>query len=48
VLVTRVSSALVLGPDALTYVFLAVPVARTRLPGSGRVSLADRAAASAA
>jgi MFS family permease len=33
VLVTYVGSALVLGLDALTYVFLAVLVARTRLPG---------------
>jgi MFS family permease len=49
VLVTYVSSALVLGLDALTYVFLAVLVARTRLPESGHLSPAgapvDRAAA---
>jgi predicted MFS family arabinose efflux permease len=38
VLVTFVSSALVLGLDALTYVFLAVLVARMRLPESGHVS----------
>jgi MFS family permease len=45
VLVTYVSSALVLGLDALTYVFLAVLVARTRLPASGHVSVVDRDAA---
>jgi MFS family permease len=45
VLVTYVSSALVLGLDALTYVFLAVLVVRTRLPESGHVSPVDRAAA---
>ncbi|WP_157253725.1 MFS transporter [Nonomuraea typhae] len=45
VLVTYVSSALVLGLDALTYVFLAVLVLRTRLPESGGVSPTDRAAA---
>jgi MFS family permease len=46
VLVTYVDSAsLVLGLDALTYVFLAVLVARMRLPASGRVSLVDQAAA---
>jgi MFS family permease len=45
VLVTQVSSALVLGLDALTYVFLAVLVARLRLPDSGQVSLVDEAAA---
>ena len=45
VLVTYVSAALVLGLDALTYVFLAVLVARLRLPESGRVSLVDQAAA---
>src|SRR5207237_3498518 len=45
VLVTHVSSALVLGLDALTYVFLAVVVARLRLPESGHVSLVDEAAA---
>lgn len=37
VLVTYVSSALVLGLDALTFVFLAVLVARTRLPESGHL-----------
>jgi hypothetical protein len=45
VLVAYVSSALVLGLDALTYVFLAVLVARMRLPESGHVSLVDQAAA---
>lgn len=45
VLVTYASSALVLGLDALTYVFLAVLVARMRLPESGHVSLVDQAAA---
>jgi MFS family permease len=45
VLVTQVSSALVLGLDALTYVFLAVLVARLRLPDSAQVSLVDEAAA---
>jgi MFS family permease len=56
VLVTYVSSALVLGLDALTYVFLAVLVARTRLPaatagrlasapGEGHVSPVDQTAA---
>jgi MFS family permease len=45
VLVTYVSSALVLGLDALTYLFLAGLVARTRLPESGHVSLVDQAAA---
>jgi MFS family permease len=56
VLVTYVSSALVLGLDALTYVFLAVLVFRTRLPtarsgrlasspGEGHVSPVDQAAA---
>ena len=45
VLVTYASSALVLGLDALTYVFLAVLVARLRLPESGRVSPVDQAAA---
>ncbi|MBB5079064.1 MFS transporter [Nonomuraea endophytica] len=44
VLVTYVSSALVLGLDALTYVFLAVVVARTRLPRAGEVSPVDKAA----
>ena len=45
VLVTYVNSALVLGLDALSYVFLAVLVARMRLPESGHVSLVDQAAA---
>ncbi|MDQ3789016.1 MAG: MFS transporter, partial [Actinomycetota bacterium] len=45
VLVVYVSSALVLGLDALTYVFLAVLVVRTRLPASGHVSPVDREAA---
>jgi MFS family permease len=48
VLVTYVSSALVIGLDALTYLFLAALIARTRLPESGhasRVSLVDQAAA---
>ncbi len=45
VLVTYISPALVLGLDALTYVFLAVIVARVRLPESGHVSPVDRAAA---
>ncbi|MGW3564384.1 MFS transporter [Streptomyces sp. NPDC000941] len=47
VLVTYVSSALVLGLDALTYLFLAVLIARTRLPESGEaeVSTVDQAAA---
>jgi MFS family permease len=44
VLVTYVSSALVLGLDALTYVFLAVLLARTRLPESGQVPAVDQAA----
>ncbi|TCO51076.1 putative MFS family arabinose efflux permease [Kribbella antiqua] len=44
VLVTFVSSALVLGLDALTYVFLVVVVVRTRLPESGQVSPVDKAA----
>lgn len=38
VLVTYLSAALVLGLDALTYVFLAVIVARARLPESGQVA----------
>src|SRR5262249_8432380 len=42
-LVTYVSSALVLGLDALTYAFLAVIVVRTRLPASSHVSPVDRA-----
>jgi predicted MFS family arabinose efflux permease len=45
VLVTYVSSALVLGLDALTYAFLAVLVVHTRLPEPGHVSLADQTAA---
>src|SRR6266508_4605153 len=45
VLVTYGSSALVLGLDALSYVFLAVLVARMRLPASGPVSVVDQAAA---
>lgn len=49
VLVTYVSAAAVLGLDALTYVFLAVLVARIRLPGSepepGQVSVVDQTAA---
>ncbi|RZS43732.1 putative MFS family arabinose efflux permease [Herbihabitans rhizosphaerae] len=45
VLVTYISPALVLGLDALTYVFLAVLVARTRLPASGHVSIVDKTAA---
>jgi MFS family permease len=44
VLVTFVSSALVLGLDALTYVFLAVLVARTRLPVSVPVEVVDEPA----
>jgi MFS family permease len=38
VLVTYLSAAVVLGLDALTYVFLAVIVARARLPESGQVA----------
>src|SRR4029450_716539 len=45
VLVTYVGSALVLGLDPLTYLFLAVLVARTRLPESTHVSPVDQAAA---
>jgi MFS family permease len=45
VLVTYVSSALVIGLDALTYAFLAVLVARTRLPEARDVSPVDQAAA---
>jgi hypothetical protein len=45
VLVTYVRSAVVLGLDALTYVFLAVLVVRTRVPKSGHVSPVDREAA---
>lgn len=44
-LVTTVSSAFVLGLDALSYVFLAVLVARTRLPETRHVSLVDEQAA---
>lgn len=44
VLVTFVSSALVLGLDALTYAFLAVLVLRTRLPASGHISPVDQQA----
>ncbi|NUS01395.1 MAG: MFS transporter [Nonomuraea sp.] len=43
VLVTYASSALVLGLDALTYVFLAVLVARTRLPERAGASSAEPA-----
>ncbi|MGW0809471.1 MFS transporter [Nonomuraea sp. NPDC002799] len=42
VLVTYAGSALVLGLDALTYVFLAVLVARTRLPEPGHLSPAGQ------
>jgi MFS family permease len=45
VLVTYFSSALVIGLDALTYAFLAVLVARTRLPEARVVSPVDREAA---
>jgi len=45
VLVTYISAAIVLGLDALTYVFLAVLVAQMRLPDSGHVSVVDDAAA---
>ena len=45
VLVTFLSAAAVLGLDALTYVFLAVLVMRTRLPASGHVSPVDQPAA---
>lgn len=45
VLVTYVSSALVLGLDALSYVFLATVVARIRLPDLGHVSPVDQRAA---
>jgi MFS family permease len=45
VLVTHVSSAFVLGIDALSYVFLAVVIGRLRLPESGHVSPVDRTAA---
>jgi MFS family permease len=46
VLVTHVSAALVLGLDAVSYLFLAVVVVSIRLPESGHVSPVDRAAAS--
>lgn len=46
VLVTVISPAYVLGLDALTYAFLATVVARLRLPGTGPVSVVDRAARS--
>ena len=45
VLVTHVSAALVLGLDALSYVFLAVVVVSIRIPKSGHVSPVDRTAA---
>jgi MFS family permease len=45
VLVTHVSSAYVLGLDALSYAFLAAVVARLRLRESGSVAPVDRAAA---
>ncbi len=45
VLVTYVSSALVLGLDALSYVFLAVLVVRTRLTQEGHASPVDQKAA---
>jgi MFS family permease len=45
VLVTYMSSALVIGLDALTYVFLAVIVVTTRLPESRPVSVVDEPAA---
>ncbi len=45
VLVTYVSSALVIGLDALTYVFLAVIVVTTRLPDSRPVAAVDEAPA---
>ncbi|MFI6291330.1 MFS transporter [Nonomuraea sp. NPDC050790] len=45
VLVTYAGSALVIGLDALTYVFLAVLVARTRLPQAPPVAPVDGAAA---
>ncbi|TDO33278.1 putative MFS family arabinose efflux permease [Kribbella sp. VKM Ac-2527] len=44
VLVTYMSSAYVLGLDALTYVFLAVLVARLQLPETGHISVVDKAA----
>jgi predicted MFS family arabinose efflux permease len=45
VLVTHVSAALVLGLDAVSYLFLAVVVVSIRLPESRHVSPVDRAAA---
>jgi predicted MFS family arabinose efflux permease len=45
VLVTHVSAALVLGLDAVSFLFLAVVVVSIRLPESGHVSPVDRAAA---
>jgi MFS family permease len=45
VLVTYVSSALVIGLDSLTYVFLAVIVVSTRLPDSRPVAVEDEPAA---
>ena len=45
VLVLHVSSAVVLGLDALTYVFLAVLVAHTRLPAAGHATPLDGKAA---
>ncbi len=45
VLVTYVNAAPVIGLDALTFVFLAVLVARTRFTGSGHVSPVDQEAA---
>ncbi|GAA2065352.1 hypothetical protein GCM10009801_10610 [Streptomyces albiaxialis] len=45
VLVTYVSPALVIGVDALTYVFLAVLVVRVRLPDAGHAPPVDREAA---
>ena len=45
VLVTYVSSALVIGLDALTYVFLAVIVVSTRLPESRHAAAVDQPAA---
>jgi MFS family permease len=45
VLVTFVSAAAVIGLDALSFLFLAVLVLRTRMPESGHVSPVDRAAA---
>jgi MFS family permease len=45
VLVTYVSSALVIGLDALSYVFLATIVVTTRLPATRRVDAVDEPAA---